>query len=267
MLRNLKEIKYKNFKERVNRALVCGIISTKYKLCVGVASAMTALEEQKHKSARKHFPRRGVIAVGVDEIWSSDLVDMIHKILKNSGKIREVNFITSRLRVTSNMYSFCTELVILSRSRSLNGSTEFSNIACEKITFDNSKQYLDFLPDLVDHYTHTWHRSLPQIPETTGCIGLIFRSKFKVGHITSEIADKNLLQKRIHSKLDKRKLRYRYFLKLPFPLTTSSRIHLDNQCKGLFTNRYYKKHARMSSELKTSSTKGKKITLQVFRLS
>lgn len=78
MLNNLSNMKTRNFREKVDYALVKPIIWTKYKLGLGI-------EEELHKPIRHKFKRRRVFVYHVDDIWSADLMDKQKLSIENKG--------------------------------------------------------------------------------------------------------------------------------------------------------------------------------------
>ena len=72
MLDNLNKIKFKNFRERIDYALVKPLIWLKYKLGLGLNEQLAI---ELHKPIRHKFKRRRVFVYNVDDIWSADLID------------------------------------------------------------------------------------------------------------------------------------------------------------------------------------------------
>lgn len=84
MLRDLKILKPKDFREKIDKNLVYQIISAKRKLGLGLTWSDN-LAEELHKPVKRSFKRRKVYANGVDEIWAMDLIDMQSLSKANNG--------------------------------------------------------------------------------------------------------------------------------------------------------------------------------------
>src|SRR6218665_1884402 len=87
MVDELNKIPNPTFRERVERAIVKPIFSTKANLGLGLASSdsksdlkkvkwIGQLAEELHKPVVKKFRKRRVYVKGIDEIWAADLMDM-----------------------------------------------------------------------------------------------------------------------------------------------------------------------------------------------
>ena len=79
MLKDLKAMKSKNKRERLDKKLVQGIIGAKTKLGLGVESGIVwsdRLADELHKPIRRKFKKRRVMVAKIDDTWAIDLVDM-----------------------------------------------------------------------------------------------------------------------------------------------------------------------------------------------
>ena len=86
MVDELNKIPNPTFRERVERAIVKPILSTKANLGLGLASSdsksdlkvtwTAQLAEELHKPVVKNFRKRRIYVKGIDEIWTADLIDM-----------------------------------------------------------------------------------------------------------------------------------------------------------------------------------------------
>ena len=86
MVDELNKIPNPTFRERVERAIVKPILSTKANLGLGLASSDSKsdlkvkwtdqLAEELHKPVVKKFRKRRVYVKGIDEIWAADLINM-----------------------------------------------------------------------------------------------------------------------------------------------------------------------------------------------
>ena len=92
MLNNLSEMKPKNTREKIDKALVSGIIGAKHKFGLGIKTNNDAkitwndqLADELHKPIRKHFPKRRVLVSKIDDTWAADLVDMQKLSKYNNG--------------------------------------------------------------------------------------------------------------------------------------------------------------------------------------
>lgn len=74
MLSQLKTIKTKGVREKIDYALVKPVIWLKYKLGLGLNACAEASE--LHAPIRRKFKRRRVFVYNIDDIWSADLKDM-----------------------------------------------------------------------------------------------------------------------------------------------------------------------------------------------
>ena len=88
MLNRLDKMKTRNFREKLDYALVKPIIWTKYKLGLGIEDNET-LAEELHKPIRHKFKRRRVFVYHVDDIWSADLMDRQKLSKQNKGYNRK----------------------------------------------------------------------------------------------------------------------------------------------------------------------------------
>ena len=84
MLNDLKWLKPKGLRERIDRKLVEKIISTKKRLGLGIRWS-TELADELHKPIQHKFDTRKVVSKTVDDIWSADLVEMIPYARFNKG--------------------------------------------------------------------------------------------------------------------------------------------------------------------------------------
>ena len=88
MLESLKKVKQKNFREKVDKAAIRAVISTKYKLGLGVQGGRSAAKQKKaikwsdelaeelQKPLKKKFKERKVVVHRIDETWAVDLVNI-----------------------------------------------------------------------------------------------------------------------------------------------------------------------------------------------
>ena len=74
----------KGIRERIDRKLVRTIIGAKRKLGWGIEWS-NELADELHKTIRKKFKKRRVLASGTDAIWTADLVDMQSFSRSNKG--------------------------------------------------------------------------------------------------------------------------------------------------------------------------------------
>ena len=72
MLDELKAVKTKGFREKVDYALVKPVIWLKYKLGFGISDQLAI---ELHKPIRTKFKKRRVIVYNINDIWSADLMD------------------------------------------------------------------------------------------------------------------------------------------------------------------------------------------------
>src|SRR5208282_3534445 len=84
MLDNLKEVKTKGIREKIDYAIVKPAIWLKYKLGLGFEDNLQ-LAEELHKLIKKKFKRRRVIVYNIDDIWSADLIDKHNIAKENKG--------------------------------------------------------------------------------------------------------------------------------------------------------------------------------------
>lgn len=84
MLDELNAIKFKNFRERLDYALVKPIIWLKYKLGLGLHDNLH-LAQELHKPVTRKFKRRRVFVFNINDIWSADLKDMQSLAKHNNG--------------------------------------------------------------------------------------------------------------------------------------------------------------------------------------
>ena len=84
MLHELDWLKPKNLRERIDRKLVRKIIGTKKRLGMGIKWS-DSLADELHRPIRKKFQRRKVVAKQVDDIWTSDLLEMRAFSKQNKG--------------------------------------------------------------------------------------------------------------------------------------------------------------------------------------
>jgi hypothetical protein len=75
MLLELKVLKPKDLREKIDRQLVRVAIGTKRKLGWGVEWS-DELADELHKPIRRKFIKRKVFVKDIDDIWTADLVDM-----------------------------------------------------------------------------------------------------------------------------------------------------------------------------------------------
>lgn len=75
MLSDLKVLKAKDLREKIDRKLVQGVMSTKRRMGWGVEWT-NDLADELHKPLRHKFQKRKVFATSVDSIWTADLIDM-----------------------------------------------------------------------------------------------------------------------------------------------------------------------------------------------
>ena len=86
MLVSLREIVPKGMREKFDRAFVYSIIGAKHKLGLGIKGKWSdELADELHRPVRRKFKRRRVIAHGIDDIWTSDLVDILSFSKQNKG--------------------------------------------------------------------------------------------------------------------------------------------------------------------------------------
>lgn len=122
MLQRLKDLKPRNFRERVDKAITRTVIGTKYKLGLGITDSQRKLLDDiyyspktgyigvdqlsrrsnvskklvkdylveqetytKHKPAVQRFPMRKVVVHGLDHQWQADLADMRSLASENDG--------------------------------------------------------------------------------------------------------------------------------------------------------------------------------------
>jgi hypothetical protein len=83
MLDDLKAIKTRGFREKVDYLLVKPVIWLKYKLGLGLPTSDLALE--LHKPITTKFKRRRVFVFNIDDHWSSDLIDKQNLAKQNKG--------------------------------------------------------------------------------------------------------------------------------------------------------------------------------------
>ena len=79
MLDNLSQMKPKDTREKIEKALVSTVIGAKHKLGFGITDKIVwhdQLAEELHKPVRKHIRKRRVWVSKIDEIWAADLVEM-----------------------------------------------------------------------------------------------------------------------------------------------------------------------------------------------
>ena len=84
MLQELKVLKPKNLREKIDRQLVRVAIGTKRKLGWGVEWS-DELADELHKPIRRKFIKRKVFVKDIDDIWTADLVDMSKFAKYNKG--------------------------------------------------------------------------------------------------------------------------------------------------------------------------------------
>ena len=84
MLKELKLLKPKDLRERIDRRLVQGFIEAKHKMGWGIKWT-DELADELHKPIRRKFQRRKVVSKNVDDIWAADLVEMIPHAHVNKG--------------------------------------------------------------------------------------------------------------------------------------------------------------------------------------
>ena len=84
MLAELNALTHRGRREKVDRQLVRGITGLKHRLGMGVHWS-NQLANELHKPARRRFEKRSVFAKQVDDIWTSDLVDLSRYSRSNSG--------------------------------------------------------------------------------------------------------------------------------------------------------------------------------------
>ncbi len=75
MLNNLKYLKAKGVREKLDRQVVRAIIGKKHKLGWGI-SWSDQLANELHKPIKRKFLKRKVYAFNIDNIWAADLVEM-----------------------------------------------------------------------------------------------------------------------------------------------------------------------------------------------
>ena len=75
MLQNLKVLKAKGVREKIDRQVVRAIIGAKHKLGWGVTWS-DLLADELHKPIQRKFVKRKVYAFNIDSIWAADLVEM-----------------------------------------------------------------------------------------------------------------------------------------------------------------------------------------------
>ena len=84
MLQELKALKPKNLREKIDRQLVRVAIGAKRKLGWGVEWS-DELADELHKPIRRKFIKRKVFVKDIDDIWTADLVDMAKFAKYNRG--------------------------------------------------------------------------------------------------------------------------------------------------------------------------------------
>lgn len=84
MLHDLDLIQPENFRERIDKSLVKGVITAKNKLGLGIKWTNN-LADELHKPLRHNFQKRRVFVRNVDDIWGVDLVDMQNLSRDNDG--------------------------------------------------------------------------------------------------------------------------------------------------------------------------------------
>ena len=85
MLKELDVLEPKNIREKIDKRLVKSIIGAKRKLGLGVIEWSDPLTDELHKSVRKNFKKRRVVAYKSNDIWAADLVDMQYYAKTNKG--------------------------------------------------------------------------------------------------------------------------------------------------------------------------------------
>ena len=75
MLKELKVLKPKDLRERVDRNLVQNIIGSKKRMGWGIQWT-NELADELHKPKRQKFQKRRVVSKTVDDIWTADLVEI-----------------------------------------------------------------------------------------------------------------------------------------------------------------------------------------------
>ena len=84
MVTELNNISNPTIRERIERAIVKPILSTKANLGLGLASSDSKtppkwtdkLADELHRPVVRHFPKRKVYVKAIDQIWAADLIDM-----------------------------------------------------------------------------------------------------------------------------------------------------------------------------------------------
>ena len=85
MLQELKVLKPKDLREKIDRKIVQSIIGTKRRMGWGLIQWTNELADELHKPIRHKFQKRKVVAKAVDDIWTADLVEMIPLAKFNKG--------------------------------------------------------------------------------------------------------------------------------------------------------------------------------------
>ena len=84
MLKELKVLKPKDLRERIDKKVVQGIIGTKRRMGWGIQWS-NELADELHKPIQHKFQKRKVVSKTVDDIWTADLVEMIPFAKFNKG--------------------------------------------------------------------------------------------------------------------------------------------------------------------------------------
>jgi len=83
-LKELKEVKTKGIREKIDFALVKPIIWIKHKLGLDITDNLQ-LAKELHKPITHTFKRGKVYVSNINEIWSADFVDKSKFIKQNKG--------------------------------------------------------------------------------------------------------------------------------------------------------------------------------------
>ena len=84
MLAELNALVPKDRREKVDRQLVRSIIGLKHRMGMGIHWS-NQLVNELHKSVRRRFDKRSAFAKQVNDIWTTDLVDMSAFSRSNKG--------------------------------------------------------------------------------------------------------------------------------------------------------------------------------------
>ena len=150
MLDELKKVKTKGIREKIDYAIVKPIIWIKYKLGLGLQEA-----KELHKAITRKFKRRRIFVSNINKIWSADLMDKqkLSKDNKNYKYLLNVIDLFSR-------YGYSIALKSKSKHEVMNAFAKlFIHEQPEKLWTDMGTEFTNkvFKKHLRDRNIHLYH--------------------------------------------------------------------------------------------------------------